>query len=350
MDQRLSQLQSWLEQELPRFEQFDAANWQLEAVSGDASFRRYFRAHSQGASWIAVDAPPEKEDSKPFITVAESLAAHGVDVPEVFSADLTQGFMLLGDFGDELYLPHLSADSVGTLYGAALDTLLSMQACPEQSLRPLPEYDLPLLEREVGLFKEWFLEKLLGFSLDETETRMVKFLFGYVIDAALEQPKVFVHRDYHSRNLMYREGQSPGVIDFQDAVRGPVTYDLVSLLRDCYISWPDDQVYGWVEGYRQALIARGQMMPDQQHFQRWFDLMGAQRHLKAIGIFARLNIRDEKPGYLADIPRTLNYLITVAAKTEELKPVAGWLVAKVIPAMRETPYFDSSVLDNWETA
>lgn len=346
MDQRYTELRTWLKQVLTQFTEFSPESWELTSVSGDASFRRYFRAVSNGKSWIAVDAPPDKENSLPFINVARALEQHSVAVPHIYEADLELGFMLLSDLGDELLLSQLNDDLSDELYGKALATLINLQSCPQPVSGALPEYDLPLLQREVDLFPEWFLEKLLGIELDQTDQLMLKLLFDYLLDAALEQPKVFVHRDYHSRNLMCC-GDGLGVIDFQDAVLGPVTYDLVSLLRDCYIDWPDEKVYRWVEGYRQALIQRGQMMPDQFHFNRWFDLMGAQRHLKAIGIFARLNIRDGKPGYLGDIPRTMNYLIGVAAKTEALKPVAGWLVVKVLPAMRKSEHFADDVLDHW---
>lgn len=347
MDQRYTQLQNWLEQVLPQFEGFDCANWQLLAVSGDASFRRYFRAHSGESTWIAVDAPPAKEDSRPFVTIATELEVAGVSVPHVYQSDFTQGFMLLEDFGDDQYLAQLNDETVHSLYTDALNVLAVMQGCQPSNGRLFPLYDQPLLQREVELFREWFLQGLLELSLDADEQQMVDFLFNYLIDASLEQPTVFVHRDYHSRNLMFRDQQSPGVIDFQDAVEGPITYDLVSLLRDCYISWPDELVYAWVENFRLGLIERGRVMPDSVYFKRWFDLMGAQRHLKAIGIFSRLNIRDGKPGYLADIPRTLGYLIAVAAKTEELQHIAGWLVEKVVPVMRQSRYFDDNVLDDW---
>lgn len=347
MDLRYTDLEKWLLETLPNFTGFNSEDWRLEAVSGDASFRRYFRAISGEFSWIAVDAPPEKEDSQPFIDVALALANADVSVPEVCSYDLSQGFMLLGDLGDELYLPHLTGDKVDELYAQALTTLIQMQQCQALPGKHLPSYDETLLRREVELFRDWFAEQLLDIELDDEGQRLISFLFDYLIDAALEQPKVFVHRDYHSRNIMYRKGEAPGIIDFQDAVHGPITYDLVSLLRDCYINWPDEQVYAWVEQFRQDLIQNGQHMPDAKHFARWFDLMGAQRHLKAIGIFARLHIRDGKPAYLADIPRTLNYLIAVTAKFEELKPVAGWLVAVVVPAMRQHEVFSDNVLDHW---
>ena len=347
MDQRLDQLKDWLHEHMPGYPGFDQQQWQVVPVSGDASFRRYFRVLSGSNSWIAVDAPPEKEDSKPFIAVAETLAKQGVSVPKVHEFDFDHGFMLLGDLGDELYLSHLNENSVDRLYADALNELLLIQQCQDLINGSLPPYDHALLTREVELFREWFLMKLLGLELDEADHFEVDRLFHYVIDCALEQPTVFVHRDYHSRNIMYRPDSSPGVIDFQDAVRGPITYDLVSLLRDCYIAWPDEQVYRWVEEYRLKLVESGRMMPDQRHFQRWFDLMGSQRHLKAIGIFSRLLIRDGKAGYLGDIPRTLSYLLAVTRKNYELEPTAQWLVEKVIPAMYSSEHFADNLLDQW---
>jgi aminoglycoside/choline kinase family phosphotransferase len=347
MDQRLDQLQTWLLGVIPEFAGLQQQHWQVVPVSGDASFRRYFRVLADQNSWIAVDAPPDKEDSQPFIRVAQSLAEFGVAVPEVHRHDLEQGFMLLSDLGDALYLDQLNAETVDALYQDAFTALLQIQRCPDLKGASLPPYDLPLLEREVGLFEEWFLQKLLKLQLDQRDQFEVQRLFHHVIDCALEQPTVFVHRDYHSRNIMYRPGQAPGVIDFQDAVRGPVTYDLVSLLRDCYIAWPDEQVYAWVEQFRQSLIDSGRVMPDQRHFQRWFDLMGAQRHLKAIGIFSRLLIRDGKAGYLDDIPRTFGYLQKVAAKTHALEPVSVWLQERVVPAMYQCEQLSDELLNQW---
>ncbi|MGH1460622.1 MAG: aminoglycoside phosphotransferase family protein [Neptuniibacter sp.] len=347
MDARLDLLEEWLHEIMPGLSGFDREQWQVVPVSGDASFRRYFRVLSGANSWIAVDAPPEKEDSQPFIAVAETLLEQGVAVPRIYRFDLDQGFMLLSDLGDELYLGHLDDDKVDRLYTEALDALLLIQECAGLKQGVLPPYDHALLTREVELFRDWFLQKLLGLELSDDEQSEVGRLFHYVIDSALEQPVVFVHRDYHSRNIMYREGQAPGIIDFQDAVLGPVTYDLVSLLRDCYIAWPDEQVYRWVEEYRLKLIGSGKMMPDSRHFQRWFDLMGAQRHLKAIGIFSRLLIRDGKPGYLEDIPRTFAYLLSVARKTYELEPAFELLGNKVVPAMYGSEYFSDQLLDQW---
>lgn len=347
MDQRQDQLKIWLHKQLPGCTGFESSEWQLVPVSGDASFRRYFRVISGTQSWIAVDAPPDKEDSRPFIAVAETLADQGVTVPDVHKYDLQLGFMLLGDLGDDLYLGQLNEQNADKLYTDALNELFLIQQCQDLKQGSLPLYDHALLSREVELFREWFLGKLLGLELAEADHFEIDRLFHYVIDCALEQPSVFVHRDFHSRNIMYREGATPGIIDFQDAVRGPVTYDLVSLFRDCYIAWPDDQVYHWVEQYRQKLISNGRMMPDSGHFQRWFDLMGAQRHLKAIGIFSRLLIRDDKAGYLDDIPRTFSYLLAVTKKDYGLEPTANWLMQKVLPALYKSEHFSDDLLDQW---
>ncbi len=347
MDQRFEQLKVWLAEILPQQPGFSEAFWEVVPVSGDASFRRYFRALSNGCSWIAVDAPPEKEDSRPFVAVAQALAEQAVAVPEIHAVDLDQGFMLLSDLGDELYLGQLTQASVDGLYQQALQSLVQIQACPGLLRGALPLYDAALLNREMELFREWFLPGLLGLELSADEHLMLDALFDRLTQVALQQPQVFVHRDYHSRNLMYRPGNAPGVIDFQDAVMGPITYDLVSLLRDCYVAWPQQQVYGWVEGFRQSLLAQGQPVGDEAEFRRWFDLMGAQRHLKVLGIFARLKLRDGKSGYLADIPRTLFYLLHELSVEPELQAVTTWLHQMVIPAMRQSGIWPAEDLERW---
>jgi aminoglycoside/choline kinase family phosphotransferase len=234
------------------------------------------------------------------------LAVHAVD-----------GFLLLTDLGSEQYLPALNADSVGRLYGDAMGALLTLQACGPQR-DELPPYDEALLLREMELFREWYLGRHLGLALSAGEQRMLDETFRRLAQSALEQPQVAVHRDYHSRNLMVAP-HNPGILDFQDAVFGPVTYDLVSLLRDCYIAWPREQVEAWALGYQELAIDCGILrLRDEERFLRWFDWMGVQRHLKASGIFARLNHRDGKPGYLKDIPRTLGYVREVAGRYPEL--------------------------------
>jgi aminoglycoside/choline kinase family phosphotransferase len=318
-----------------------APGWQLLPVSGDASFRRYFRVLSHNLSWIAVDAPPEKEDSAPFVNIARAWEPLEIHAPQVFQADLQQGFMLLSDLGDTLYLDRLDSGNADQLYRQAMLTLTHIQQCRTIQGVPFPPYDRALLSREMALFRDWFVDQLLELALDSSEQQLLDQTFERLIESALEQPQVCVHRDYHSRNLMLIDAQAPGVIDFQDAVWGPITYDLVSLLRDCYIAWPQAQVERWALEFR--LLARQAGLLEsvsESQFLRWFDLMGMQRHLKAIGIFARLNIRDNKPGYLADIPRTLNYLVQVAAQHPDMAEFGRWLNRRVVPVMLKHDCFD----------
>jgi len=309
--QRLEQLNHWLGQALglPRYD--------IAPASSDASFRRYFRISFGGETRIVMDAPPDKEDSRPFVRIARALHGIGLNVPQILAEDLAQGFLLLSDLGSEQYLSALNADSVGRLYGDAMGALLTLQACGPQG-DELPPYDEALLLREMELFREWYLGRHLGLALSDGEQRMLDETFRRLAQSALEQPQVAVHRDYHSRNLMVAP-HNPGILDFQDAVFGPVTYDLVSLLRDCYVAWPREQVEAWALGYQELAIDCGILrLRDEERFLRWFDWMGVQRHLKASGIFARLNHRDGKPGYLKDIPRTLGYVREVAGRYPEL--------------------------------
>jgi N-acetylmuramate 1-kinase len=309
--QRIQAIKDWLKPIIGDFE--------LAPASEDASFRRYFRITFDGKSLIVMDAPPDKEDITPFIHIAQRLEGLGLHVPHIHEIDLKQGFLLLSDLGSTSYLAELNNETVDTLYGDALDALLKMQQAP---VNELPLYNEALLHREMELFRVWFLGRHLGESLDRILNARMELIYEDLIGSALLQPKVFVHRDYHSRNLMVCAENNPGILDFQDAVIGPITYDLVSLLRDCYIDWPRSQVEGWALAYRDRAVEAGLMnnCSDEQ-FLRWFDLMGVQRHLKAIGIFSRLNHRDGKPGYLSDIPRTLAYVHEVSgrhAETEEL--------------------------------
>lgn len=335
MDTRLQLLTAWVRQ-FPGFEQSDA-----EPVSGDASFRRYFRvwqhtnqvpAAADGVPFIVMDAPPEREACEPFVAIARHWHLQGIAVPEIVQADLKQGFLLLEDFGDQLMLGQLSNDSADTLYRNALDelALIARQASPEHY--PLPLYNATLLEQEMALFPDWLLEQTLGMSLENSERALLDTTFSLLRESALAQPEVTVHRDYHSRNLLVRPNTPrPGVIDFQDAVIGPVTYDVVSLLKDCYIQWPEARVYSWLEMYRQRSLDAGLHRADQDTFRQWFELMGMQRHLKAAGIFARLSIRDGKHGYLKDIPRTLQYLIIASSRQPALRHFHEWLRSSVAP-------------------
>ena len=318
MPERKQQLQHWPQSVLK------SDNFTFAPASSDASFRRYFRVQFQDTTQIAMDAPPNKENSQPFIDIAELLLNIDVQAPKVIQHDLTQGFLLLSDLGNTQYLDVLNNDNVNNYYSDAINTIIKFQntISPETTL---PAYDEELLLFEMSLFKDWFLADQLAIELHENQLSILEETFKKLANSALEQPIVFVHRDYHSRNLMVREHNNPGVLDFQDAVFGPVTYDLVSLLRDCYITWPEQQIKTWaIDFYRQQYSA-GKIDCSETTFLRWFDWMGIQRHLKAIGIFSRLNKRDSKPGYLGDIPRTLNYIIDVAANYDELKPLSTLL-------------------------
>jgi len=325
MPQRLRQLERWLEQSC------HLSQHRIEPASADASFRRYFRVtRGDGSTVIAMDAPPDKEDCRPFIAVAERMAAAGLHVPEIFARDLQQGFLLLEDLGARPYLGALNERTVERLYGDATCALLRLQR--DATVEGLPRYDRALLEREMQLFPDWLLATHLGLTLSGAEQQMLKTSFELLVGNALAQPVVCVHRDYHSRNLMVVEGNNPGIIDFQDAVAGPVSYDLVSLLRDCYIRWPSERVDGWVNAYHRAAQAEGLLGGvDAATFLEWFDLMGVQRHLKAAGIFARLNHRDGKPGYLDDIPRTLGYVVEVGRRRPGLRPLGDFVTARVLP-------------------
>ncbi|MBI5461213.1 MAG: phosphotransferase, partial [Gammaproteobacteria bacterium] len=292
----------------------------IRPASADASFRRYFRATTADASYIVMDAPPDKEDMGPFLKVDAMLLDIGLNVPRVLAADIERGFYLLSDLGDEHYLHALTAETVQRLYGDALGALLVIQAQGPQA-GELPAYDRPLLLREMDLFRDWLVGRHLNMTLDAEQTDMLGRCVDLLARSALEQPQVCVHRDYHSRNLMVTPQNTPGILDFQDAVIGPVTYDLVSLLRDCYIDWPRAQVEDWALGYCELALQSGVLRPeqaDERQFLHWFDWMGVQRHLKAAGIFARLYRRDGKPGYLGDIPRTLGYVVDVASRYPQL--------------------------------
>lgn len=326
MADRRARLQHWLEQVL------GTERVALKPASGDASFRRYWRLRQGGRSLIAMDAPPGQEDTARFVQVAETLRSLGLHTPELIAQSQPLGFLLLEDLGDLLYLDVLAPDSADRLYGDALGALAAIQACATTA--GLPEYDAPFLRREMDLFREWLLGAQLGIRLEEDETAYLASTWKFLIDSALEQPRVFVHRDFHSRNLLVCAPPSPGILDFQDAVAGPVTYDLVSLLRDCYVAWPRERVETWAWGYFALAVHSGILRPEHEgRFLRWFDLMGVQRHLKASGIFARLNVRDGKPGYLADIPRTLGYVQEVAPAYQQLARLAELIEDRVLPAL-----------------
>ncbi len=307
----------------------------LSPASTDASFRSYWRTQHAGQSWIVMDSPPALDDPRPWLAIGARLAAAGLHVPAVRAHDLEQGFLLIEDLGSRLYLSELRDDTADALYAPALDALLRMQCMVD--VRDLPVYDRAFLSRELELMPEWFLARHLGCTTTCEQREVLEAAFTTVLRAALEQPRCFVHRDYHSRNLLVLESSptalahcapgtqppllaSPGIIDFQGAVHGPITYDLASLLRDCYIRWDQDRVAAWVESHRQRLLATRwhSDIPDQARFLRWFDLTGMQRHIKVLGIFCRLHYRDHKPGYLGDLSRVYAYVIQVAERYPEL--------------------------------
>lgn len=324
MDQRRDDLQQWLHDEL---------GWEakLSAASEDASFRRYFRICHGGRHYMVMDAPPQRENNRSFADVADRLCSCGVNVPKVLRADFERGFLLLTDLGSRLYLDELDSDNADTLYGDAIDALLCIQR--DADVNGLPLYDRAQLTREMELFREWLVSRYLGLTLDPVTDRTLQRTFDFLARAALEQPRTFVHRDYHSRNLMYVPRANPGILDFQDAVAGPVTYDLVSLLKDCYIDWPPERVQEWLEGYLRQAGPSGRA-GDIDVLRRRFDLMGVQRHLKAAGIFARLWLRDGKPGFLADVPRTLRYIAGLRPCPDEIASLAKWIGEVVLPAMQ----------------
>lgn len=314
-DQRYLQIQQWLQTI------FTDQEFTLTSASSDASFRRYFRVNGVDNSWIVMDAPPVHEDLKPFIHISKLLAAHQLPVPEIFQQNLKQGFLLLSDLGNTAFLSVLNQDSVQGLYKQAIDCIVQMQLISKPA--DLPAYDAQLLGNELALFDQWFLGRHLG--LDKPD--FIDDLYLFLVSEAQKQPQVFVHRDYHSRNLMLQSDGLPGIIDFQDAVWGPVTYDLVSLLRDVYIKWPSSQVMGFLSYYLQQAIQHHIL--DQSvtmtQIQRWFDLIGLQRHLKILGIFCRLNYRDNKPNYLNDLALTLNYVYEVCSQYPELTELLDYL-------------------------
>lgn len=325
---RLTALRNWI-QTIDGLEGADP-----QPASGDASFRRYFRVHSNKASYIAMDAPPGQEDCKPFIQVAGYLESMQLQSPRVLEANLDDGFLLLTDLGNTQYLELLQEKraAANTLYAPTLRALLIMQSRGEAFQSSLPPYDEKLLRFELSLFHDWLCEKHLGIEFDEEREASWQALCNLLVSNALDQPQVFVHRDYHSRNLMVSD-DGPGILDFQDAVEGPITYDLVSLLKDCYIKWDDEQIATWMNTFYEQSRSIGLHALSDDQFTRCFDLMGVQRHLKAAGIFARLNHRDGKPAYLRDVPRTLSYIVDLAPQYEELAFVIELINTHCLPAL-----------------
>jgi aminoglycoside/choline kinase family phosphotransferase len=326
-DSRLVQLSQWVREDL------GVAGGVIAPASADASFRRYFRVTRDTESYIVMDAPPDKEDSAPFLKVARMLAALNLNVPIVLARDMARGFLLLSDLGSRQYLDELSAPGAADrLYADALRALRTMQTAEAAISRELPRYDRIMLMREMELLPEWFLHQHLRMSIDRQERAMLNALFENLVQEAASQPVCFVHRDYHSRNLLLTARDNPGILDFQDAVWGPVTYDLASLLKDCYIAWPPARVRAWVMEYRERLLEDGfELGAEPAQFMRWFDLIGLQRHIKVLGIFARLFYRDGKPQYLKDLPRVLNYARDTASIYAETAPFGDFIAKRIEP-------------------
>jgi aminoglycoside/choline kinase family phosphotransferase len=326
MPERLTLLNAWLTETLGR------SDARVEAASSDASFRRYWRVRFPERTFVAMDAPGAPDEIARYVRLAGAFRAIGLNTPAIRAHASDMGFVLMDDLGTRLYLDALGPDSVDRLYGEALGALAVIQA--RGPTEGLPAYDGPFLRREMELFREWLLDKHLGLALSAAEDAMLQRAFDVLVESALEQPSVCVHRDFHSRNLMVTAPPSPGILDFQDAVAGPVTYDLVSLLRDCYIAWPRERVEEWALGYFGLAVESGILrVCHEPTFLGWFDRMGIQRHLKASGIFARLAIRDGKPGYLKDIPRTLGYVVEIAPAYHGLEGLAELIEARVLPAV-----------------
>ncbi|ALI00863.1 homoserine kinase [Pseudomonas sp. FW306-02-F02-AA] len=319
-DVRLQHLKVWLDEQLATL--FATQGWgavpsaTLTAASSDASFRRYFRWEGDGRSFVVMDAPPPQENCKPFVDIAFLLAKSGINVPKIYAQDLERGFLLLNDLGNKTYLDVIDNENADDLFKDALQALLAFQQLPMDA--PLPSYDVALLRRELELFPEWYVKRELGIEFDPAQQMLWQQVSDKLIDSALAQPKVLVHRDYMPRNLMLSE-PNPGVLDFQDAVYGPVTYDVTCLFKDAFLSWPEERVRAWLANYWQQAGALGiPVQPDFEDFLRASDLMGVQRHLKVIGIFARICHRDGKPRYLGDVPRFFAYIEAVIARRPEL--------------------------------
>lgn len=321
-DVRRDAAQAWAAGQLNK--ELRGAPFTFTPASADASFRRYWRAAlADGRSYIVMDAPPDREDCRPFVRVAAMLHEAGVNAPQVLAQDLGQGFLLLTDLGTRTYLEELNESNAAQLFSDAIDALLRWQLATRPGT--LPPYDEALLRREMNLFPEWYVGKHLQKTLSPSQGEALETIFRRLVESALAQPVVYVHRDYMPRNLMVCE-PNPGVLDFQDAVIGPITYDVVSLMRDAFISWEEERVLDWTARYWEKAKRTGlPVAADFAEFWRAFEWMGLQRHLKVLGIFARINYRDGKPKYLADTPRFITYASSVSKRYRELAPLARLL-------------------------
>ncbi len=330
---RMSALNDWLSR-------IDAvAGSRLVPASSDASFRRYFRLQNRGKSYIVMDAPPPKEDCLPFVRIAAYLEAMQLSAPRVLQADIDNGFLLLSDLGSEQYFDCLqhAPNRADALYSDAITALLVMQREGAAYQGELPPFDDKLLRFELSLFRDWLCGTHLQLDFSDADERQWQACCDLLVVKATQQPQVFVHRDYHCRNLMVMPRGNPGILDFQDAVSGPLTYDLVSLLKDCYISWPEEQQRKWALEYFSQLDEHTRSTIDEQRFFNYFELMGVQRQLKAAGIFCRLHHRDAKSGYLQDVPRTLNYIVALGSRYKDLHFLTRLIEQRILPSLREAP-------------
>ncbi|MBC7751596.1 MAG: phosphotransferase [Candidatus Saccharibacteria bacterium] len=336
LTERLLALKGWV------IEKLETPEINFISLTGDASFRRYYRIEIltaqlselvSGRTLIVMDAPPPREDCRPFLAICEMLGRHNVRVPKIIASDVTQGFILLEDFGDTVLSQVLTSDNVDQLYSQAMNQLIELQQTPPLERYPLPAYGEIKLVDEMSLFDEWFLRKFLMLKPSKEEQALLMETYDFLANQALHQPQVVVHRDYHCRNLMVlNDSEVLGVIDFQDAVIGPVTYDIVSLLRDAYVQWPAEKVNEWLKIYWERQSINGRLGKTSfAELQQWFDWMGAQRHLKVLGIFARLYFRDGKDGYLNNLPLVLFYLLSETKDHSQLSSFHQWLCDRVLP-------------------
>lgn len=325
-DSRFAAMQSWLTNLMPAVEQ-------VLPLAGDASFRRYFRAVTPSGCYVVMDAPPELESIQTFYSIAKSWHERNIGVPAILSADVQKGFLLLSDFGDDLYLDQLNITTADSFYTLAFDELLKIQQCNSVESYDIPDYTHERLMNELSWFSSWFVQQHLELQLSLQDQTVIAAASELLCATILSQPMILVHRDYHSRNLMLLPNNHVGVLDFQDAAFGAITYDLASLLRDCYIDWPEEKIYSWVEQFRQLQLKAGILQQDDPlQYQRWFDWTGLQRHLKCFGNFARLHVRDGKSGYLQYIPRLVGYATTVCDRYPEFSQLSE-LIRRVSKAL-----------------
>jgi aminoglycoside/choline kinase family phosphotransferase len=338
----VKQLAQWVTNELEKHPDINRdVVVDLTPLFGDAGFRQYFHVNTAPAllAVMAPNTPGVSESADYFSSLSSILRHQGVPTPTVLSCDVEQNLLLIECFNGSDLFDALSPDTVDVLYGEALLVLLRLQQIPRARVS-VEDYDAALLLSEMALFQEWFVEGLLGYSLSASEKQLISDCFAFLVAQAEEQPRVLVHRDYHSRNLIHREGEAPGVIDFQDSVGGPLTYDLVSLLRDCYIRWTPDQVKRWALGYGNLAYELGLLpMTSTEQFLQWFDTMGLQRHIKVLGVFARLSLRDGKDRYLADLPLVIRYTLEVSHEYSETKPFAEWFEQCLLPKIQVQPWY-----------